>query len=86
MHKLQSKKFSTQSKNPKAKVFLAILLFTASVGFFAARQNFHARAARPSAPEHIASITYYSTKGDWEPTLTLNNSANETINATVVLY
>ncbi len=86
MHKLQSKKFSTQSNNPSSKVLLALLLFTASVGFFAARQNFHARAARPSAPEHIASIAYYSTKGDCDPTLTLNNSVNETVNATVVLY
>jgi hypothetical protein len=39
-----------------------------------------------SDPLHIASIPYYSIKGDWDSVLTLNNSAHGPLTASITLY
>lgn len=86
MHRLQSERFFTQLKNAKAKICMTVLLFAVSIFLCAPKSNFYVQAAKPPTPEHIASLAYYSIKGDWDSILTLNNSANDLLNAKVVLY
>ncbi|MEW6130731.1 MAG: hypothetical protein AB1757_27115 [Acidobacteriota bacterium] len=86
MHRLQVHGLFRQLKSANLKVGAMVLLLISSALLFAARQSFQTQAAQPTLPEHVAAIAYYSLKGDWDSMLTLNNSANETVSASPVLY
>jgi hypothetical protein len=86
MKRVQLQSFSKQWQMTRTKVWAIIFLFALSMGLFGIRHNFRTQAAGQTAPEHLAAIAYYSVKGDWDSILTLNNSANEAVNAAIVLY
>jgi hypothetical protein len=62
------------------------LLVTLLTVVFVVRSRSVARAATQSGPEHVLSIPYYSIKGDWDSTLTLNNTSISQLAASVTLY
>ncbi|MEK6322014.1 MAG: Ig-like domain-containing protein [Acidobacteriota bacterium] len=63
-----------------------LLLLAVSTAVFVARARPAARAATQTGPEHVLSFAYYSIKGDWDSTLTLNNSSVGELATTVTLY
>jgi hypothetical protein len=69
-----------------AKFWLALLLVAISTAVFVARSRPVARAATQTEPEHVLSFAYYSIKGHWDSTLTLNNSSVSDLVSTVTLY
>jgi len=74
-------------RKARTKALMALLLLTAvSTAVFVARDRRAAQAATQTGPEHVLSFAYYSIKGDWDSTLTLNNSSVGELAAIVTLY
>jgi hypothetical protein len=69
-----------------AKPLLAFLVVGISAALFIARPRPVAATATQAEPEHVLSFPYYSIKGGWDSTLTLNNSSVSELAATVTLY
>lgn len=61
-----------------------LLAITMSVALLAA--NSDAKNKATTTDLQIASFPYYSTKGDWDSTFTLNNSTNKPLTASLKLY
>ena len=61
-----------------------LLAITMSVALLAV--NSDAKNKATTTDLQIASFPYYSTKGDWDSTLTLNNSTNKPLTASLKLY
>ncbi len=85
--RISSKATRVTMRKARSKALMAFLvLFAVSTAAFVARARPAARAATQTGPEHVLSFAYYSLKGDWDSTLTLNNSSVGELAATVTLY
>lgn len=64
--------------------FLLTVLFAFALG----KTLFSTKASSPSqiAPTHVVSLPYYSVKGGWESTLTLNNAVSDPLTVSIVCY
>ena len=75
-------------KKPGTKLTLLLVfsLLPISLTCFIGRSAPALNVVTPQGALHILSIPYYSIKDDWASVLTLNNSAHESLTASVTLY
>lgn len=74
------------TRKARARFLLAFSLVAFLTAVFFVRLRPEARAATQTGPEHVLSFPYYSIKGGWDSTLTLNNSSVIELPATVTVY
>ncbi len=63
---------------------LVIGVLASAYGFF--DRKGHAQSTTTPGPTHVSAITYYSTKGDWNSTLTFNNASRRALTASCTLF
>ncbi|MEK6320393.1 MAG: hypothetical protein AABN33_01790 [Acidobacteriota bacterium] len=73
-------------RSAHVKLLVAFFVVGISAAVFIARPRPVARAAAQAGPVHVLSFPYYSIKGGWDSSLTLNNSSVTELLATVTLY
>ncbi len=67
MHSLYDLKSYVQMKSSQRIIgSIAVMLSASLFIFYLGRPTSHTRAATISGPLHLASIPYYSIKGDWD--------------------
>lgn len=66
----------------------AVVLFVCvlAIGRSVLSTSRSAGKANPAAGPHVLSMPYYSTKGDWESILTLNNATHGPLTASLTIY